>query len=124
MVKFQQEGKIKHIGISNVTIEQFEKAQKVAKIDVVQNAFSYKDRRHEELVKKLSEQNIAFMAHTPIAVNNWYDKILERARKQNISVNQLSLSWLLNFSNNVIPIAGTSSVKHLLENLESVNINL
>ncbi|WP_299211694.1 aldo/keto reductase [uncultured Dokdonia sp.] len=124
LAKFQQEGKIKHIGISNVTIEQFEKAQKVAKIDVVQNAFSFQDRRHEELVKKLSEQNIAFMAHTPIAVNNWDDEILEQARKQNISVNQLSLSWLLNFSNNVIPIAGTSSEKHLLENLESININL
>ncbi len=124
LAQFQKEGKIKHIGISNVTIEQFEKAQKAVKIDVVQNAFSFQDRRHQDLVEKLAKQNIAFIAHTPIAVNNWSKEILEQANNQQISVNQLSLSWLLNFRNNVIPIAGTSSEKHLLENMEALNIQL
>ena len=116
--------KIKHIGISNVTVNDLERAQKVAKIDIVQNAFSYKDRRYEDLVNTTAAQNIAFVAHTPVAKNNWDENILVKAAAEGISINQLSLSWLLNYSDNVIPIPGTSSEKHLLENMQSVNIQL
>jgi aryl-alcohol dehydrogenase-like predicted oxidoreductase len=124
LAQFQQEGKIKHIGISNVTVNDLERAQKVAKIDIVQNAFSYKDRRYEDLVNATAAQNIAFVAHTPVAKNNWDENILAKAAAEGISINQLSLSWLLNYSDNVIPIPGTSSEKHLLENMQSVNIQL
>lgn len=124
LAHLQMEGKIKHIGISNVTLEQYEKAKKVAKIDVVQNAFSYQDRRYEELVKVTAEEGVAFMAHTPVAVNNWNPQLLEEARTNGLSMNQLSLSWLLNYSENVIPIPGTSSEKHLLENMQATHIQL
>ena len=124
LAQFQKEGKIKHIGISNVTLEQFERASKVAKIDIVQNAFSFQDRRHQGLVEKLAGQDIAFMAHTPVAKNSWQDEALAKANKLGVSVNQLSLAWLLNFKPNVIPIAGTSSQEHLLENMQAINIQL
>jgi len=124
LAQFQKEGKIKHIGISNVTVHDLERAQKVAKIDIVQNAFSYKDRRHEGLVQATAAQNIAFVAHTPVAKNDWNENILTKAAAERISMNQLSLAWLLNYSDNVIPIPGTSSEKHLLENMQSVHIQL
>ncbi len=124
LAQFQKEGKIKHIGISNVTVEQLEKAQSVAQIDAVQNAFSFKDRRYQAVVNKTTADNIAFIAHTPVAVNNWDDDAFTKADKENVSTNQLSLSWLLQFAPNVISIPGTSSEKHLMENLASYDVNI
>ena len=124
LAQLQQEGKIKHIGISNVNLDQLRRAQSVAKIDAVQNAFSYQDRRYEELVKATTEENIAFVAHTPVAVNNWDASILNMAREKGISVNQLSLKWLYEYAPNVISIPGTSSQQHLLENLQSKMITI
>ncbi|MEN1784756.1 MAG: aldo/keto reductase [Bacteroidota bacterium] len=102
LAQLQKEGKIKHIGVSNVTLEQLESAQSVAKIDAVQNAFSYKDRRYESVVHKTTD-----------------DSTFGKANKEGISTNQLSLSWLLKYANNVISIPGTSSEAHLLENLQA-----
>ncbi len=124
LAEFQKEGKIKHIGVSNVTVEQLEKAQSVAMIDAVQNAFSFKDRRYEAVVQKTMAENIAFVAHTPVAVNNWDEAAFAKAEKENVSTNQLSLAWLLHYAPNVISIPGTSSEKHLLENLASYDENI
>lgn len=124
LAQFQKEGKIKHIGVSNVTLEQLERAQSVAKIDAVQNAFSFKDRRYEAVVQKTTEEDIAFVAHTPVAVNNWDDNAFAKAEEENISTNQLSLSWLLQYASNVISIPGTSSENHLMENLSSYEVNI
>ncbi len=124
LAQFQKEGKIRHIGVSNVTVEQLEKAQSVAKIEAVQNALSYKDRRYEAVVNKTSSENIAFVAHTPVAVNNWDEAAFAKAEQEGISTNQLSLSWLLQYSPNVISIPGTSSEDHLAENLASYNVNI
>lgn len=124
LAQFQKEGKIKHIGISNVTVEQLEKAQSIVKIDAVQNAFSYKDRRYEAVVNKTTKENIAFVAHTPVAVNTWDDSAFATAEREGVSTNQLSLSWLLQYAPNVISIPGTSSEKHLMENLDSYNVNI
>lgn len=122
LADFQKAGKIKHIGISNVTKEQLIRAQKVANIKAVQNAFSYQDRRYEEVVKYTTKEGIAFIAHTPVAKNNWEETILQEALKQKISINQLSLAWLLQYAENIISIAGTSSVDHLMENLSAAKI--
>lgn len=122
LVDFQKEGKIKHIGISNVNIEQLERALSVADIDVVQNAFSYKDRRYEDVVDFTTQSDMAFIAHTPVAVNNWDDEAFAKAKEEGISVNRMSLSWLLNYAPNVISIPGTSSIDHLMENLKANEI--
>lgn len=122
LADFQKEGKIKHIGISNVTKEQLIRAQKVANIAAVQNAFSYQDRRYESVVKQTEKEGIAFIAHTPVAKNNWEARLLQEALSKNISINQLSLAWLLQYAENIISIAGTSSLDHLMENLSSADI--
>ncbi|GAA4271235.1 aldo/keto reductase [Aquimarina gracilis] len=116
LADMQKQGMIKQIGISNVTVEQVKRAQTVAKIDAVQNAFNFQDRRYEDVVKLTAKENIAFVAHTPIAVNNWNHEIVSQST-EGLSINQLSLSWLLGFEENVIPIPGTSSLEHLKENL-------
>ena len=122
LAQFQKEGKIKHIGISNVNEEQFRRAQSVAKINAVQNAFNFQDRRHEKLVELTAMENIAFIAHTPVAVNQWSYEIQEMAQKEGLSTNQLSLAWLLQRKENIVSIPGTSSVTHLLENLASKEV--
>ncbi len=124
LAQFQKEGKIKHIGISNVNTEQLVRAQSVAKIDAVQNAFNYNDRRYEDVVKQTTDQNIAFIAHTPVAVNHWDLNTMKVADEKGISVNQLSLKWLLDYAPNVISIPGTSSLSHLMENLASGKVHL
>lgn len=124
LAQFQKEGKIKHIGISNVTVEQLERAQAVVKIDAVQNAFNFSDRRYQDVVQKTAEQEIAFVAHTPVAVNNWDASVSLAAQKAGISVNQLSLKWLLDFAGNIISIPGTSSLEHLEENLASALVQV
>jgi len=124
LAQFQKEGKIKHIGVSNVTVEQLEKAQSVAKIDAVQNAFSYKDRRYEAVVKRTMEENMAFMAHTPVARNQWDDASMDMAQKHGLTINQWSLRWLLDVAPNIISIPGTSSERHLMENLQSYRLEV
>ncbi|WP_371812574.1 aldo/keto reductase [Aquimarina sp. U1-2] len=64
------------------------------------------------------------MAHTPVAVNNWDDNAFAKADKEGVSVNQMSLKWLLDYAPNVISIPGTSSENHLMENLSSYGINI
>jgi len=122
LAQFQKEGKIKHIGVSNVTVEQLERAQSVARIDAVQNAFNYQDRRYEAVVQKAASENILFVAHTPVAVNNWDGIALQKAKAEGVSINQLSLSWLLQYAPNVVSIPGTSSEDHLMENLMSYQV--
>lgn len=123
LADLQKEGKIKHIGISNVSVEQFMRVQSVVKIDAVQNAFSYQDRRHEQLVNITASENIMFVAHTPVAVNNWSPEIQKRAFDNDLSVNQLSLGWLQQYRENIVSIPGTSSVTHLHENLAASQID-
>lgn len=67
----QNEGKIKHIGLSNVSKEQLIRAQQVAPIAAVQNAFSYQDRHYAVVVDYAGQEEIAFVTHTPVVHNNW-----------------------------------------------------
>ena len=124
LADLQKEGKIKHIGISNVTVEQLERAQSVAIIAAVQNAFSNQARRYEDLVNKTREEGIAFVAHTPVARNNWSTAYLDKAQAQGISINQLSLNWLLQYAPNIIPIPGTTSLEHLQENMAAGQLSI
>ena len=124
LAQLQQEGKIKHIGVSNISLEEYEKAKSVATIDAVQNAFNFSDRRSEVLVNATANDNVAFVAHTPIARNNWDNSIFAQAEKEGISANQMSLKWLLDFAPNVISIPGTSSENHLMENLKAYQIKI
>ena len=122
LADLQKEGKIRYIGVSNVTVEQLKRAQSVAKIDAVQNAFNFQDRRYQEVVDYSKEEGMAFIAHTPVAVNNWREDTLQNITDLGLSPNQLSLAWLLQHSEHIIPIPGTSSVEHLTDNMKAQEI--
>jgi pyridoxine 4-dehydrogenase len=124
---FQKAGKIRHIGMSEVSTPELDQAKKTAQIVSVQNQYNLSDRRHESVLKYSEKHNLAFIPWFPVAAGKLarpggpLDQI---ARKHNASVSQVSLAWLLHHSPVMLPIPGTSSVEHLEENFASAKLHL
>jgi len=120
LADLRAEGKIRHVGLSNVDVTQLERAQKVLPIVTVQNRYNLTDRRSESMVDHCERHGLAFLPWAPIAAGDLaasgglLDRIAERHRA---STGQVALAWLLRRSPAMLPIPGTSSVEHLLENL-------
>jgi pyridoxine 4-dehydrogenase len=127
LVALQQEGKIRHIGLSEVSVEQLAAAQKVATIVSVQNMYNLTVRSSEALLDKVTEESIAFIPWFPLAGGplSASDGPLQRiAADHGATPSQLALAWLLKRSPVVLPIPGTSSVAHLDENVAAASITL
>lgn len=124
--KVQEEGLVKHIGLSEVTIEQIQKAQEYVKIVSVQNMYSVDNRKWEEELQYCLQQNMAFIPWYPLSGGNTeaMTKLNRIAQKYDASVQQIALSWLLHYAENILLIPGTSQVKHLEENFEALTISL
>jgi pyridoxine 4-dehydrogenase len=125
--KMQKEGKIRHIGLSEVSVKDIERAAKTAPIVSVQNKYNIGDRTHEEVLQHCEKQNLGFIPWFPMEAGklNRPGSVLEKAAKShNASTAQLAVAWLLHHSPVVLPIPGTSSVKHLEENVASAEIKL
>lgn len=127
LADLQAEGKIRHIGLSEVDARQVEQAGETADIVSVQNMFNLADRHHEAVLDYATEQGIAFIPWFPIATGQLAQpgSVLEQASKEHDATPaQLALAWLLHRSPVVLPIPGTSSVKHLEENVAAAGIHL
>lgn len=127
MKEFQAEGKIRHIGLSEVTPEEIEKARKIAPIVSVQNLYNLSDRKHEPTLKTCEKNNLGFIPWFPVAAGKLArtgGPLDDIARRHGITVAQLSIAWLLHRSPVMIPIPGTSSVKHLEENIAAAGVRL
>jgi pyridoxine 4-dehydrogenase len=127
LVALQQEGKIRHIGLSEVSVEQLAAAQKVATIVSVQNMYNLTVRTSEAVLDKVTEEGIAFIPWFPLAGGplSASDGPLQRiAADHHSTPSQLALAWLLKRSPVVLPIPGTSSVAHLDENVAAAGITL
>jgi aryl-alcohol dehydrogenase-like predicted oxidoreductase len=128
LVKLQEEGKIRHIGLSEVDVEQLHAAQKIAEIVSVQNLYNLNTRKSEALLDEATEQGIGFIPWFPLAAGPLAapDGPLARlgAEHGNAKPSQLALAWLLKRSPVVLPIPGTSSVAHLEENIAAAEIEL
>ncbi|MGE2721724.1 aldo/keto reductase [Mycolicibacterium celeriflavum] len=127
LLKLQQEGKIRHIGLSEVTAEQLEAAQKVAAIVTVQNMYNVSVRSAEPVLDACEAQNIGFIPWFPLAAGPLAapDGPLRRiAADHHASPSQLALAWLLKRSPVMLPIPGTSKVAHLEENVAAAEIEL
>jgi pyridoxine 4-dehydrogenase len=127
LATLQKQGKIRHIGLSEVSVEEIERAHKTAKIVSVQNKYNLTDRAHESVLTYSEKNNLAFIPWFPVAAGKLAEPggLLERFAKQhNATVAQLSIAWLLHHSPVMVPIPGTSSVKHLEENVASKDIRL
>ena len=127
MKELQQAGKIRHIGLSEVSVAEIENAQKTVKVVSVQNKYNLTDRAHEDVLNYCEKNNLAFIPWFPVAAGKLAapgGPLDETAKRHGVSVAQLSLAWLLHRSKVMLPIPGTSSVKHLEENVASAGVKL
>lgn len=127
IAKLQQQGKIRHVGLSEVKPHQIEQARKVVNIVSVQNLYNVSDRQHEDVLEYCEKHGLGFIPWYPVAAGKLaqpggtLDVI---AKHRGATVAQLSIAWLLHRSPVMLPIPGTSSVAHLEENLKSAQILL
>ncbi|WP_221392592.1 aldo/keto reductase [Dyadobacter sp. NIV53] len=119
-------GKIKHVGLSEVTIAQIEQAEKVLPIVSVQNLYNLSKRQWENVLDYTTQRGMAFIPWFPLASgpDSMADKINNIAAKHNATTAQIALAWLLKRSPNILLIPGTKSVGHLNENLKATEIEL
>jgi aryl-alcohol dehydrogenase-like predicted oxidoreductase len=123
----QSEGKIRHIGLSEVNVEEIDRARKTVEVVSVQNLYNLTDRQHEPVLRYCEEQRLAFIPWFPVAAGKLAasgGRLDTLARKHGATVAQLSLAWLLQRSPAMLPIPGTSSVSHLEENVASAGLKL
>ena len=128
LAELRDAGKIQHVGLSNVTVEQLRSAQKIVPIVSVQNRYNLADRSAEDVLDECSAQGIAFLPWFPLATGNLAEEdgpLAEASRRHdNASPGQLALAWLLHRSPIMLPIPGTSSLAHLEENVAAASIEL
>jgi pyridoxine 4-dehydrogenase len=124
--KMQEAGKIRHVGLSEVSPEEIDRARKVLPIVSVQNQYNVGNRRWEKTLTYCEKEGLGFMPWSPIGGNRGLkDNALEAAaRDYHVSVVQLALAWLLHRSPAMLPIPGTSSVAHLEENMAAAKLKL
>jgi aryl-alcohol dehydrogenase-like predicted oxidoreductase len=125
--KLQDEGKIRHIGLSEVSVEEIEAAQAVARIVSVQNLFNLARRDAEPVLEHCERNDIAFIPWFPLATGELSREdgpLAEAASRHDATPSQLALAWLLRRSPVMLPIPGTSSVDHLESNTAAASIQL
>ena len=125
LARLQQQGKIRHIALSNVTLEHVERARKIVPIVSVQNRYSFADREWDFLLDHCEKNRIAFIPWAPLGQNRLEQDVLERVAKQlGATKLQVALAWLLRRSPVTLPIPGTSSVVHVEENIQAAGLHL
>jgi len=124
--KAQDAGKIRHVGLSEVSPEQIERAQKILPIVTVQNRYNIDDREWENALTYCEKENIGFMPWSPIGGKRGLrdDALQAAAKDYHASMVQLALAWLLHRSPVMLPIPGTSSLVHLQENMAAQKLKL
>jgi aryl-alcohol dehydrogenase-like predicted oxidoreductase len=127
LVQLQKAGKIRHIGLSEVSVEEIKRASKTARIASVQNLYNLSDRKHEDVLRYCEQNRIAFIPWFPVAAGKLAQPggpLDGAAKRHGVSIAQLSLAWLLHHSPVMLPIPGTSSVAHLEENIAAADVRL
>lgn len=127
LAQLRQEGKVYHIGLSEVTVEQIVAARNVAQIVSVQNLYNLVDRSAEDVLDYCDREGIAFIPWFPLATGRLAETggpLGSIARRRGISASQLALAWLLRRAPLMLPIPGTASVAHLEENVAAAAVEL
>jgi pyridoxine 4-dehydrogenase len=125
IARLREAGKVRHVGLSNVTLEHIKRAQKIVPIVSVQNRYSFSDREWDFVLDYCEEQGIAFLPWGPMAQGRQANEVVEKiAKDRGTTTAVISLAWLLGRSPVVLPIPGTGSVKHLEENVSAAALKL
>lgn len=122
----QKAGKIRHIGVSNVTVKQLEEARRICPIVSVQNQYNFGDRSSEDVLKACERLGIAFLPWYPLGAGDVLknEKIKTVSKKHRMTRAQVALAWLLAKSPVMLPIPGTADLKHLEENADAARLTL
>jgi pyridoxine 4-dehydrogenase len=125
--ELQDEGKIRHVGVSNFSVEQLTRARQVVDVVTVQNRYNVEDRRSEDVLEECERLGIGFIPWFPLATGRLAEPggpLDEVARAHEATPGQVALAWLLGRSPVMLPIPGTSSVEHLEENVAAGELQL
>lgn len=121
--EYRDSGKIRHVGVSNVGIEEIERARELVPIAAVQNHYSLSERKHDDVVEYCEREGIVFVSYFPLRGVGGR-ALSEIAERHGATLPQITLAWLLRRSPVTLPIPGTLSSEHLNENLAALEINL
>lgn len=127
LTDLQKAGKIRHIGLSEVSVDEMERARKSATIVSVQNRYNIGERQHDPVLQYCEKNRLGFIPWFPVAAGKLVapgGPLEASAKRYNVTVAQLSIAWLLQRSPAMLPIPGTSSVKHLEENVAAADVKL
>ena len=125
--ELQQEGKIHHIGVSNVSVEQLERARELVDVVSVQNRYNLVDRGTEDVLEACESAGIGFIPWFPLATGDLAQPggpLDAVARAHEATPGQVALAWLLQRSPVMLPIPGTSSIEHLEDNTAAAGLEL
>ncbi|MET0201633.1 MAG: aldo/keto reductase [Gaiellaceae bacterium] len=121
--EYRDQGKIRHVGLSEVGIEQIERAREIVPIIAVQNRYNLSDRHHDDVVDYCAREGLVFVPFFPLQGDGG-PALAEIADRHGAAVEQVALAWLLRRSTAMLPIPGTLSLVHLRENLAALEIEL
>ena len=121
LVALKEEGKIRHIGLSNVNENQLRRAQAMTAIVSIQNRYNSGDRRSDTLVDLCEQEEMIFLPWAPIQNLDRFPALTDIAKRHETTVHQIALAWLLARSKSILTIPGTGSVDHLDENIDAVS---
>jgi aryl-alcohol dehydrogenase-like predicted oxidoreductase len=127
LADLRREGKVRHIGLSNVSIDELERARTIVPVVSVQNRYNVVDRGAEDVLRYCDRQGIAFICWLPLArgtLGRHAGRLRDMAIAYGATPSQLVLAWLLQRSPRAVPIPGTSSVAHLEENVGALDLQL
>jgi len=127
LLDLQREGKVRHLGLSEVNVEEIKTVRRMAEIATVQNLYNLSDRHSEAVLEYCTRENIGFIPWFPLATGNLAgprSPLLLAAKRLNVSPGQVALAWLLKKSPVMLPIPGTSRVDHLESNVEAASLKL
>ena len=127
LVRLRDEGKIRHVGLSNVSVEELRRAQELVPVVSVQNRYSLADRSSEDVLDECERQGIAFLPWYPLAAGDLAQPggtVGRAASARGATPAQVALAWLFARSPVTVPIPGTSSLRHLEENVAALDLEL
>jgi aryl-alcohol dehydrogenase-like predicted oxidoreductase len=124
LAELKKEGKIRHIGVSNVSEEQLREAQKLTAVVSVQNRYNLTDRSSEAMVDLCDAEGIVFLPWAPIQQADELIPVVTAARRLGVSTRQVALAWLLGRSPQILPIPGSGSPEHIADNVAAASVEL
>jgi len=124
IAELKNEGKIRHVGISNVSESQLREAQQIVPIVSVQNRYNAADRRSESLIDLCEQEQLAFLPWAPVQESGKNPAVVAAASRHGVTQHQIVLAWMLAMSPQILPIPGTGSIAHAEENIAAAAVQL